>query len=63
MLGFVESFNISVAAAVALYAAYRQRLSRLGSHGDLDDIARVRLRASFYMKSVKEPEAILTRLA
>jgi tRNA (guanosine-2'-O-)-methyltransferase len=62
MLGFVESFNVSVAAAVALYHAYRQRLSRLGSHGDLDSGTRAFLRARFYMKSVKEPEAILTRL-
>lgn len=63
MLGFVESFNISVAAAVALYHAYQQRTERLGSHGDLDPETRAYLRASFYMKSVKEPEAILTRLA
>lgn len=63
MLGFVESFNISVAAAVALYHAYRQRLNRLGSHGDLDPETLTYLKARFYMKSVKEPEAILTRLA
>ena len=63
MTGFVESFNISVAAAVALYHAYRQRVSALGSQGDLDDASRDRLRAEFYMRSVKEPEAIIERLA
>jgi len=63
MTGFVESFNISVAAAVALYHAYRQRVDQLGSQGDLDDQDRDRLRAEFYMKSVKEPDAIIERLS
>jgi len=63
MTGFVESFNVSVAAAVALYHAYQQRVSALGSQGDLDDASRDRLRAEFYMRSVKESEAIIDRLA
>lgn len=63
MLGFVESFNVSVAAAVALYHAYCQRLEARGSQGDLDDATMARLRAAFYMKSVNEAEAILARLA
>jgi tRNA (guanosine-2'-O-)-methyltransferase len=63
MGGFVESFNISVAAAVALYHAHRQRVDRLGAHGDLRDAEMNMLRAQWYMKSVKEPEAILSRIA
>jgi len=63
MTGFVKSFNISVAAAVALYHAYRQRVATLGQQGDLDDASRDRLRAEFYMRSVKEFEAIIDRLA
>ncbi len=63
MIGFVESFNISVAAAVALYHAYQQRVAALGSQGDLDDASRDRLRAEFYMRSVREHEAIIDRLA
>jgi tRNA (guanosine-2'-O-)-methyltransferase len=62
MLGFVESFNISVAAAVALYHAYQQRVDRLGAQGDLGDQALLRLKAEFYFRSVKEPESIIARL-
>ena len=59
--GFVESLNISVAAAVSLYHAYRDRLARQGFHGDLDAEARARLRARFFMKAVKNAERILRR--
>jgi tRNA (guanosine-2'-O-)-methyltransferase len=61
MAGFVESFNISVAAAVVLYHAFRYRVDRLGAHGDLDEQELNLLRARWYMKSVKEPEAIIFR--
>lgn len=62
MVGFVESFNISVAAAVALYHAFRQRVDKLGAQGDLDESARERLLAEFYLRGVKEPETIIARL-
>lgn len=58
MSGFVQSFNISVAAAVALYHA---RLMRRGCHGDLSDEERARLRAVYYLRSVKHARKILTR--
>lgn len=35
MVGFVQSFNVSVAAAMSLHEAYRQRLERFGQMGDL----------------------------
>lgn len=35
MLGFTESFNVSVSAAVALYSLQRRRRSLLGELGDL----------------------------
>lgn len=63
MLGFVESFNISVAAAIALHHAFRQRVAKLGSQGDLDASTLERLKAEFYMRSVKEAPAILHRLS
>jgi tRNA (guanosine-2'-O-)-methyltransferase len=50
--GFVESFNISVAAALILYEAQQQRLRRLGSSGDLSDAQQQRLLAEFLLRSV-----------
>ena len=42
MSGFVQSLNISVAAAICLHEARRDRIARLGAHGDLnqEDIER-----------------------
>ena len=55
--GFTESFNVSVAAAVALYHARRAQ----GFAGDLTGEERERLTARFYLRSVTEAEAILRR--
>eukprot|EP00983_Pelagomonas_calceolata_P009548 308946-Pelagomonas_calceolata.AAC.2 len=38
MSGFVESFNISVAAALVMYEARSQRQRKLGYHGDLSPV-------------------------
>lgn len=35
MVGFVQSFNVSVAASISLHEAYRQRVERFGQMGDL----------------------------
>lgn len=59
MAGFVQSFNISVAAAVCLYHAFRDRKERQGRHGDLTDGEREELRAVFYLRSVRGAERIL----
>lgn len=37
MSGMVESFNISVAAALTLFHVARDRVRRMGSHGDLTE--------------------------
>jgi len=58
--GFVESFNISVAAAICLYHVYRYRRDR-GIAGGLSDAERAILRARFYMKSVRGAEEIVKR--
>lgn len=50
--GFVESFNISVAAALILYEAQQQRLRRLGTQGDLSGEQQQRLLAEFLLRSV-----------
>lgn len=59
MSGFVQSFNISVAAAVALYHARQDRVLRQGTHGDLSAAEKNVLRAVFYLRSVKHAGLIL----
>jgi tRNA (guanosine-2'-O-)-methyltransferase len=60
--GFVESYNISVAAGMCLLAARSDRIRRLGRNGDLPDEDRERLRAVFMMKSVKHHREVIERL-
>jgi len=59
--GFTESFNVSVAAAVALYHAQQDRLDRQGRHADLGDDEQRRLVARFCLRSVNNAERILQR--
>jgi tRNA (guanosine-2'-O-)-methyltransferase len=61
MDGFTESLNISVAAAVALFEIRRQRIDRLGAHGNLGDARKDRLRAVWHMKSVRGARQIVER--
>ena len=49
--GFVQSYNVSVAAALALYHARRDRLAR-GPHADLADDERQRLVAHYVARAV-----------
>lgn len=53
MVGFVESLNVSVAAAILLYAATR------GRTGDLDPAAREMLVARYLFNSVRDAERVL----
>ena len=62
MHGFVQSFNISVAAALCLYQAYRDRLQRLGRQGDLSEEQRMVVRALFSVRSARNPERLIERL-
>lgn len=57
MVGFVESLNVSVASAITLYVASR------GRHGDLDDDARMAIRARFLLGQVKDAERIVRERA
>lgn len=59
--GFTESFNVSVAAAVALYHAQQDRLDRQNHHADLPEEARARLEARFVLRSVNNAEQIIQR--
>ena len=60
--GFVQSFNISVAAALSLYEAMRQRVDRLGAQGDLQPSQQEILRAHFYIRAANQPERLLPLL-
>ncbi|MBF0297756.1 MAG: RNA methyltransferase [Oligoflexia bacterium] len=58
-VGFAQSFNISVAAAIALYHVYQSRVKIRGGQGDLSESELLRLRARFYYKSVNNSEKII----
>lgn len=62
MMGFVQSFNISVAAAISLYHIYQDRVRRLGRHGDLTEDEKSVLRALYCLRAAKNPERLLKRL-
>jgi tRNA (guanosine-2'-O-)-methyltransferase len=52
MAGMSESLNLSVSAAIALYAMTGARRRLLGVQSDLDESARLRERARYYARSV-----------
>ena len=53
MIGFSQSLNVSVAAAVCL-SAMRERRRQLGQPGDLDDAERAALRQRFLRLALKQ---------
>ena len=61
--GFIQSYNISVAAALGLYHARQDRIARLGRHGDLSAEEQEALAARYYIRSVKAAALILARFA
>lgn len=61
MQGFTQSFNISVAAAVSLYHAYHDRITRQGFQGDLTEAERMMLRAQYYLRGINHAQDILAR--
>lgn len=61
--GFIQSYNVSVAAALALYHVRQDRIARQGFHGDLSDAERAALTAHFYVRSVRAAGPILARFA
>jgi tRNA (guanosine-2'-O-)-methyltransferase len=54
MRGFVQSFNVSVAAAISLAKAVERREVERGRHGDLDEADAAALRERFYVLAVKQ---------
>jgi tRNA (guanosine-2'-O-)-methyltransferase len=58
MFGFVQSFNVSVAAAITLARAVDRRVAERGRHGDLADAEAQALRERFYVLAVKQRSRI-----
>jgi tRNA (guanosine-2'-O-)-methyltransferase len=54
MRGFVQSLNVSVAAAVTLARAVERREAERGRHGDLPEADAAALRERFYVLAVKQ---------
>jgi tRNA (guanosine-2'-O-)-methyltransferase len=54
MRGFVQSFNVSVAAAISLAKAVERREIERGRHGDLSEADAAALRQRFYVVAVKQ---------
>ena len=54
MRGFVQSLNVSVAAAVSLFQAVERREAERGRHGDLSEEEAQALRERFYLLAVKQ---------
>lgn len=59
MHGFVESFNISVAAAITLHTARRRRERALGATTDINEDERLAVLARWMRRSVTESETLL----
>ena len=59
MQGFVQSFNISVAGAIAFYHILQERIRRLGKSGDLTEQEQLILRAEFSLRSSKNSDRLL----
>ncbi len=54
MHGFVQSLNVSVAAAISLAKAVERREVERGRHGDLSEAEAAALRERFYVLAVKQ---------
>ena len=54
MRGFVQSLNVSVAAAISIATAVERREVERGRHGDLDEAEAAALRERFYVLAVKQ---------
>lgn len=61
MVGFAQSLNISVCAALSLREIFERRRKR-GGHGDLSNHEATVLRALYYVRSIDQPERLLRGL-
>ena len=62
MVGFVQSYNISVAGALCFYQVYLDRMRRLGLHGDLTPEQKQILMAHYYLRTQPSAEDVLLEM-
>jgi len=62
MAGFVQSFNISVAAAITFYHIFLERMRAFGRVGNLSEEEKLVLRADFSLRSSDNPERLIREL-
>jgi tRNA (guanosine-2'-O-)-methyltransferase len=61
MQGFVQSFNISVAASLCLWTIFQQRLNKLGSNCDVTSEEVISLEANYALRTLDSAPDILRR--
>lgn len=61
MSGFAQSFNVSVAASIAMYHGVSDRIAKQGHHGDMDEVQTQTLRERFYRRSVRRCDLVLEK--
>ena len=61
MFGFTRSFNLSVSVALALQRLSARRRAYLAASGDIAERERARLRARWYVHSVRGAHAVVDR--
>ena len=62
MLGFTESYNLSVTVALAMSRLAARRRAHLGRDGDLDPARRARLRARWFALTIRGVVGVLERV-
>lgn len=63
MVGFSQSFNISVAAALALYHAFNERLQHGQKGGSLTEVEQQSLLANYLVRCFDNPESYVRGLS
>ena len=63
MVGFVQSYNISVAASLCFYHIYMDRVRRLGRQGDLTDSQKQILKMNYALRTQDSAMDVLETLA
>lgn len=59
MVGFVQSFNISVAGALSMYQIRQDRIARRGRHADVTEEQKSILTAQYYMNTLDSAVDVL----
>jgi tRNA (guanosine-2'-O-)-methyltransferase len=62
MVGFVQSYNISVAGALCFYHIFMDRMRRQGHHGDLTEEQKMILRTQYYLRTQDSAVDVLAEL-